>query len=835
MTRLITLILGAALGCALGPIIPVARLPALGVAHAEWVRVELAAPTKIGDQIWPAGTEVCKDKETGTLYPPSPYTDKKRASQATPVCTAMLPLLTWLGTAQAQVIANKFVRGQFDSNINVGTPPTPPPPGLSAPWLQTDIGSPPAAGSAFDAQNALTLSGSGDFHKDTSAYHFVYQGKTGNWRIDFNLTSLTGAGQYRDCGPAIIDSLGADVKYAYLSPSLATGKAHFGGRPTTGAGVYEDQTYSAANFSSGPMRIEIIGSTITGYISTDGGMTYTQVGSTSWTPSGTFDIGVHVDSGESAALATCIGSVPVLTSLSSSTAGVLNFVPTGGGTAADSSIGENAGTFSGPCVARSVDTSGAITVPIQNAGTGSAVAGTDFTNPPYPQTLSWANGEGGTKCGSVAIINRAGGQPSRTINYSLGSPTGGATLGTQTTHTLTITDSNLVAMKTQPGVYALFNKQCIPVSGQYGCSKAEILNTIATEICPNSYLVGMKMIVQTTFLVSNTPGVYTSTGPDLGFAIFDPVLDALAACGKFLMLQGETTFQVDVAEATALAFPTWTYPSSWNSDGTAAPGTYGLVWDTQSSQPGGMNAQAWHDDWRDLGVAINTAYCARYGPGGVHQSSAFYGMGAIYWNTSLPLNAPYPPGYDEATFNNKYREYLASSRAACPTINLMTVLDYANPFPAQMSSHLIAMRDTNHASMGNNDTVLPINGGGDGSWGQQVYSGNAGSPTVIDFRGVVRQIDEVESPEMCGNISQTPAQVYDLWANGSGSYRARRPSHIVVTMATECDAVGTGWQAWKAYLSGLGGATVFIPNGDATRHTPAYVKANFCESSLTCQ
>jgi hypothetical protein len=54
------------------------------------------------------------------------------------------------------------------------------------------------------------------------------------------------------------------------------------------------------------MRIEIIGSTMTGYISTDGGMNYAQVGTTTWTPSRTFYIGgMHVDSGESSTLATC--------------------------------------------------------------------------------------------------------------------------------------------------------------------------------------------------------------------------------------------------------------------------------------------------------------------------------------------------------------------------------------------------------------------------------------------------------------------------------------------------------------------------------------------------
>jgi hypothetical protein len=474
-------------------------------------------------------------------------------------------------------------------------------------------------------------------------------------------------------------------------------------------------------------------------------------------------------------------------------------------------------------------------VQIQNAGTGTAVAGTHFTNPPYPQTLSWANGEGGTKCGSVAIVNVAGSQASRTINYTLGGATGGATLGSQTTHTLTITDVNLVAMKNQPGVYAAFNKQCIPWDGvRYGCSTSELLAAVANEVCPNSYIQGMKIIALPSFFISNTPGVYTGSVPgggDLGFAIVDPVLDALAACGKFLILQGESTFQVDIHSATPLAFPTFTYPSSWDSTGTASGSNYGLVQTTQASQPAGMQAQLWHTDWRDLASAANTAYCNRYAPGGAHPSNALYAINVIYWNTSLPINAPLPPGYDEAAFNNYYRDYVAAARAACPTINVTATLDYANPHPAQMSTWLASLQSSGGA-MANTDV-----GFSGPSWGQSVYAGQEGSPSIIDYRGVVRNFEEVESPDMCGRVNgnSTPAQFYDNWANGNANTTPRRPSTIVVYMASECPA-GYNWQAWKDYLATLGGATVFIPNGGATRRTPAYVKANFCETEFgACQ
>lgn len=776
-----------------------------GFGFADWTRVEVG------------GVSVCKDSATGVTFKP-PYSAKADVTKSCNVVTSFLP---WLGTAAAQQLG--FFRGQFPDNINVGSG-APPAPGLSSPWSQTDIGSPPVAGDAFDSQNVLTIKGSGDFHKDTSAFHFVYQGKTGDWRIDFPITSLTGAGEYRSCGPAILDSLGVDVKYVYLTPSFATGKADFGGRQTSGAGVYETQTYSASNFSTGILRIEKIGSTFTGYMSTNGGSSYEQVGTSTWTPAGTFYIGIHDDSGEDATLSTCTGLMPTLTSISSSNAGTIGFVAVGSGTVLNSTIREDGGTFAGPCAARSGGTTGAVTVPIQFGG-GTATAGTDYTNPPYPQTLSWSNAEGGTKCGSVAVINRSGSQSSRTLNYSLGATTGGATLGTATTHTLTITDVNLVGIKFQPGVYGVYNKSCIPYDGvRYGCTKQELLSA-AADVCSLPYLQGMRISGLPSFFMSDTVGVYTGTSPDRGYAITDPVLDALEACGKYLVISSFHTIQVNLPSQQAQYFPKYTYDSSFNSDGTASAGTYGFYLDNQASQPSGWTAKVDRTDWRDLAIAVTTAYCSRYA-----SRPGFYGISMIYWNLSLPFANPLPSGYSEATYNTRYREYLAGARAACPTVNLLALIDFGNPNPAQSSTHLIDMRDNTKASLAHNDTIP-----GDPTWGQLVYAGSAGSPSIIDFRGVVRDMEEVEVPDMCGSKgTNSPAALYDVWKGNDPSQRGRFPTHIFVYMAADCDSHGTGWQAWKTYLSGLGGATVFDGN-TSTLHTPAYVKLNGCESSQACQ
>lgn len=701
---------------------------------------------------------------------------------------------------------------------------------LPSPWLQADVGAVTLTGSANYASGLLTIMGTGDIHRETSAYHLVYQAKSGDWRVEANILTLTGSGEYISCGPFIADAQLADSKWSYITPNLAFagGKANAANRTTSGAGVYEAQTYSTFAWSAGRARIDKIGSTFTEYVSQDNGSTWDTIGSGTWTPAGTFSIGVAVDSGGTTDLATCVQQgLPVLTSLASSSAGVLDFVAVGSGTAANSTVAENAGTFSGPCVSRSVTSSGAITVPIQNLGTGTAVAGTHFTNPPYPQTLSWANGESGTKCGSVAVLNVAA-VGSHTINYNLGTPTGGATLGTQTTHTLTIADAGTPAMKFQPGFYALFNKTCYPWDGTRGCTTAEILDTISTEICPNSNFVGLKLLGLPSFFMSNTPNVYTGTNQ--GFALFDQVLDALAACNKYLMIQGIHTVQVNLPDISGQFFPTYTYPSSWGAGGTAAAGAYGLVVSGQASQPSGMIAKVWQSDWKDLAIAATAAYCSRYEVGGAHPSSAFYAINLIYWNTSLALDSQnLPAGYSEATFNNLYRQYLAGQHSACPHTTGLATLDFANPFPGQMSTHLADMRDNTKASMANNDTVIS-----GPSWGQQVYSGMAGSPSVTDFRGVVRYIEEVETPDMCGYVNNggaTPAQLFSIMQNGNANQRARWPSHIVITIAPECDP-NYGWAAWKTYIQSIGGK---VMNGrDNTLRTPAEVKASWCETAMVC-
>jgi RHS repeat-associated protein len=71
---------------------------------------------------------------------------------------------------------------------------------------------------------------------------------------------------------------------------------------------------------------------------------------------------------------------------------------------------------------------------------GTATAGSDYSNSPI--TVNFANGET-SKTVTIPIVNDTQFEPDETINLTLTNPQGGATLGTQTTATLTIINDDL--------------------------------------------------------------------------------------------------------------------------------------------------------------------------------------------------------------------------------------------------------------------------------------------------------------------------------------------------------------------------------------------------------
>ena len=111
------------------------------------------------------------------------------------------------------------------------------------------------------------------------------------------------------------------------------------------------------------------------------------------------------------------------------------------------SVNENGTVVNAVTLTRTNGSDGAVSATI-NLTNGTATTGSDYTNTPI--TVNFANGET-SKTVTIPIINDTQFEPDETINLTLTNPQGGATLGTQTTATLTIINDDLP----QPGIISL--------------------------------------------------------------------------------------------------------------------------------------------------------------------------------------------------------------------------------------------------------------------------------------------------------------------------------------------------------------------------------------------
>ena len=132
----------------------------------------------------------------------------------------------------------------------------------------------------------------------------------------------------------------------------------------------------------------------------------------------------------------------VLSPFRTVTGGTLQF------SAATYSVGENAGNAA-VIVTRTGGSSGAVSVSFATSN-GTATAPGDYTA--VSQTVSFADGDTANKTISIPIINDTTAEANETVNLTLSSPTGGATLGTPSTAVLTITDNDVAC---RPARYSL--------------------------------------------------------------------------------------------------------------------------------------------------------------------------------------------------------------------------------------------------------------------------------------------------------------------------------------------------------------------------------------------
>jgi len=161
--------------------------------------------------------------------------------------------------------------------------------------------------------------------------------------------------------------------------------------------------------------------------------------------------------------------------------------------AATSSVDESAGSVT-LAVRRVSGSSGAVTVHWATAN-GTAGAPADYAG--ASGTLSWASGDSSDKSLSVSLVNDASTEADETFTVALSSPTGGASLGSPATSTVTILDGDCTPSACVPDAHTL----CL--AGGSGT--------------PNRFRVRVNW---TDFQSGSGPGVALSYTPDSGFFYF---------------------------------------------------------------------------------------------------------------------------------------------------------------------------------------------------------------------------------------------------------------------------------------------------------------------------
>ncbi|MFM5960209.1 MAG: Calx-beta domain-containing protein, partial [Dolichospermum sp.] len=125
---------------------------------------------------------------------------------------------------------------------------------------------------------------------------------------------------------------------------------------------------------------------------------------------------------------------------------------------------------------------GAVSVTV-NLTNGTATAPSDYNNTAI--TVNFANGET-SKTVTIPIVNDTQFEPNETVNLTLSNPTGGVTLGTQTTAVLTILNDDLP----QPGIIS-FNSANYSVNENANSSTIQIL-TVDSQT--NIYPIGQPKV-----------------------------------------------------------------------------------------------------------------------------------------------------------------------------------------------------------------------------------------------------------------------------------------------------------------------------------------------------
>ena len=346
-------------------------------------------------------------------------------------------------------------------------------------------------------------------------------------------------------------------------------------------------------------------------------------------------------------------STATLTIIDDDGEGVLQF------TSANFSGAESGGPIT-ITVSRTGGTDGAVTVQFSTSN-GTATAGSDynFAN----GTLSWNNGEGGNKSFTVTPLPDALNEGSETVNLTLSNPTGGATLGAQSTAVLTITDSTIIPTITNisPAAGPLAGLAGVIITGTNftGATSVTFGGTAATFVVNNSTQITVtappKATAGTVEVIVTTPaGSNTTTGTANDFTYTTgPTVTSISpntgpAAGATVVTITGTNF---TASGLVVKFGTVTATANFINATTivaVAPSQSAGVVDVTVQTPGGTSPNTAADDFTYTGVAIPvvTLLTPTFGPIGttvVITGTGFTGVTSVTFGgvaASFTVNSP---------------------------------------------------------------------------------------------------------------------------------------------------------------------------------------------------
>jgi hypothetical protein len=256
-----------------------------------------------------------------------------------------------------------------------------------------------------------------------------------------------------------------------------------------------------------------------------------------------------------------------------------------------------------------------------------------------------------------------------------------------------------------------------------GDSHDSVLTKRIPEICGESSLKGLQYRVEWADLEA-AKGQYT-------FAGVDAVYDALAACGKRLVLQ---VLAVDFNTSNADGFlPNYLRTDAEYKGGVAKTKT-------------GYIARLWEEPVMTRLIALSRALGAHY-----DQKPNFEAIVLAETATSKVEE-----GYSATAFIDQLKRAIPQMVEAWPTTNFIVYNNFLQGSTESQFVDFVNFIRSNRAVLGGPDTLPPPN---DGSKGERISRGEIGGR---DMRGDMPAMFAVQSPELGGvQGTFTPKQLFD--------------------------------------------------------------------------